>query len=78
LDQPSIDQTKRPPVDVIFPKTSNTKRVNLNFDLEGALSKMLVTIPLREVIKVPFPRIRWTIETWNYWLYPKCTCNYNL
>jgi hypothetical protein len=41
------------PVDVIFPKTSNTERVNLNFDLEGALSKMLVTIPLREVIKVP-------------------------
>jgi hypothetical protein len=53
LDQPSTDQTKKPPVDVIFPKTSNTERVNLNFDLEGALSKMLVTIPLREVIKVP-------------------------
>jgi hypothetical protein len=53
LDQPSTDQTKNPPVDVIFPKTSNTERVNLNFDLEGALSKMLVTIPLREVIKVP-------------------------
>jgi hypothetical protein len=52
LDQPSTDQTKRPPVDVIFPKTSNTEKVNLNFDLEGALSKMLVTIPLREVIKV--------------------------
>jgi hypothetical protein len=40
-------------VDVIFPKTSNIERVNLNFDLEGALSKMFVTIPLREVIKVP-------------------------
>jgi hypothetical protein len=53
LDQPSTDQTKNPPVDVIFPKTSNTERVNLNFDLEGALSKMFVTIPLREVIKVP-------------------------
>jgi hypothetical protein len=47
LDQPSTDQTKNPPMDVIFPKTSNTERVNLNFDLEGALSKMFLTIPLR-------------------------------
>ena len=53
LDQPSTDQTKNPPVDVVFPKTSNTERVNMIIDLEGALSKMLVTIPLREVIKVP-------------------------
>jgi hypothetical protein len=53
LDQPSSDQTKNPPVDVTFPETSNTKRVNLDFDLEGALSKMFVTIPLRELIKVP-------------------------
>jgi hypothetical protein len=53
LDQPSTNQTKKTPVDVIFPKTSNTKRVKLNLDLEGALSKMLITIPLREVIKVP-------------------------
>ena len=53
MDQPSSDQTKNPPVDVIFPKTSNIERVNLNFDLEGALSKMFVTIPLRQVIKVP-------------------------
>jgi len=53
LNQPAADQTKKPPLDVIFPKTSKTERVNLNFDLEGALSKMLVTIPLREVIKVP-------------------------
>jgi hypothetical protein len=53
LDQPSSDQTKKPPVDAIFPKTSNTEKVNMNFDLEGALSKILVTIPLREVIKVP-------------------------
>jgi hypothetical protein len=42
LDQPSIDQTKKPPVDVIFPETSSTERANLNFDLEGALSKMFV------------------------------------
>jgi hypothetical protein len=53
LNQPAIDQTKNPPLDVIFPKTSNTERFNLKFDLEGALSKMFVTIPLREVIKVP-------------------------
>jgi hypothetical protein len=58
LDPPSTDQTKNPPVDVIFPKTSNAERVNLNFDLEGELSKMLVTIPLREVIKVPSIRER--------------------
>ena len=53
LDQPSTDQTKEPPVDVILPKKSNAEGVDLNFDFEGALSKMLVTIPLREVIKVP-------------------------
>jgi hypothetical protein len=53
LNQPPTDQTKNPPLDVLFPKTSKTKRVNLNFDFEGALSKMLVTIPLKEVIKVP-------------------------
>jgi hypothetical protein len=53
LNQPVADQTKNPHVDVIFPKTSKTERVNLNFDLEGVLSKMFVTIPLREVIKVP-------------------------
>jgi hypothetical protein len=53
LDQPSTDQTKEPPVDVILPKKVNAEGVDLNFDFEGALSKMLVTIPLREVIKVP-------------------------
>jgi hypothetical protein len=45
-------------VDVTLPKKSNVERVNLNFDLEGALSKMLVTVPLREVIKVPSIRER--------------------
>jgi hypothetical protein len=53
LNQPAANQKKNPPLDAIFPKTSKTERVNLNFDLEWALSKMLVTIPLREVIKVP-------------------------
>jgi hypothetical protein len=53
LNQPTADQTKTPPLDVLLPKTSKTERVNLNFDFEGALSKMHVTIPLKEVIKVP-------------------------
>jgi hypothetical protein len=53
MDQLSTDQTKEPPVDVILPKKSNAEGVDLNFDFEGALSKMLVTIPLREVIKIP-------------------------
>jgi hypothetical protein len=50
---PAITQTKPPPLDILLPKTSKTERVDLNFDFEGALSKMHVTIPLREVIKVP-------------------------
>jgi hypothetical protein len=50
---PVAAQTKPPPLDIILPKTSKTERVDLNFDFEGALSKMHVTIPLREVIKVP-------------------------
>ena len=53
LDQPPADQTRNPPVDVIFPETSNTERVNLKFDLEGDLSKMHMNVPLREVIKIP-------------------------
>ena len=53
LNQPPVDQTKPPPLDVLLPKTSKTERVDLNFDFEGALSKMHVTIPLKEVIKVP-------------------------
>jgi hypothetical protein len=50
---PVAAQMKPPPSDIILPKTSKTERVDLNFDFEGALSKMHVTIPLREVIKVP-------------------------
>jgi len=53
LDQHPTDKKKIPPVDVTFPKKSNTERVNLNFNLEGELSKMFVTLPLREFIKVP-------------------------
>jgi hypothetical protein len=33
-----------------FPKSNN---IDLNFDLESALEKMSVTIPLKEIIKVP-------------------------
>jgi hypothetical protein len=50
---PAITQTKTTRLDILLPKTSKTERVDLNFDFEGALSKMYVTIPLREVIKVP-------------------------
>jgi hypothetical protein len=53
LNQPATDQTKTPPLGVVPPKTSKTEGVNLNFDFEGALSKMHVTIPMKEVIKVP-------------------------
>jgi hypothetical protein len=52
LSQPATDQTKPPPLDLLLPKTSKIERVDLNFDFEGALSKMHVTIPLKEVIKV--------------------------
>jgi hypothetical protein len=51
---PAIDQTKPPHLNVLLPRNpSKTERVDLNFDFEGAQSKMHVTIPLREVIKVP-------------------------
>jgi hypothetical protein len=54
LSQPTAEETKPPSLDVLLPKTSETERVNLNFDFEGALSKMHVTIPLKKVIKVPY------------------------
>jgi hypothetical protein len=50
---PAINQTKPQPLDILLPKESKTERVDLNFDFEGELSKMHITIPLREVIKVP-------------------------
>jgi hypothetical protein len=53
LNQPTTDQTKTPPLDVLLPKTSKSERVKLKFDFEGALLKMHVTIPLKEVMKVP-------------------------
>jgi hypothetical protein len=53
LTIPAITQTKPSPSNILPPKIPKTERVDLNFDFEGALSKMHVTIPLREVIKVP-------------------------
>jgi hypothetical protein len=53
LGQPTVEKTKPPSLGVLLPETSKTGRVNLNFDFEGALSKMHVTIPLKEVIRVP-------------------------
>jgi hypothetical protein len=51
---PAVAQTRPPPMNILLPKNPpKTERVDLNFDFEGALSKMHVTIPLREVIKVP-------------------------
>jgi hypothetical protein len=55
---PAITQTKPSPLNIPLPKTPKTEGVDLNFDFEGALSKMHVTIPLREVIKVPFVKER--------------------
>jgi hypothetical protein len=53
LTIPTITQTKPSPSNLPPPEAPKTERVDLNFDFEGALSKMHVTIPLKEVIKVP-------------------------
>jgi hypothetical protein len=53
LNQPTTDQAKPPPLEILLPKTSKAGKVDLNFDLEGALSKMHVNVPLREAIKIP-------------------------
>jgi hypothetical protein len=51
---PIISQTGPPPMNILLPKNPpKTDKVDLNFEFEGALVKMHVTIPLREVIKVP-------------------------
>jgi hypothetical protein len=51
---PATSQTRPPPMNILLPKNPpKTDKVDLNFDFEGALAKMHVTIPLREVIKVP-------------------------
>jgi hypothetical protein len=53
LTIPAITQTNPSPLNILPPKPPKTKRVDLNFDFEGAVSKMHVTIPLRDVIKLP-------------------------
>jgi hypothetical protein len=53
LKQPTADQAKPPPLEMLLPKTSKADKVDLNFDFEGALSKMHVNVPLREAIKIP-------------------------
>jgi hypothetical protein len=51
---PMESQTRPPPMNILLPKNSpKTAKLDLNFDFEGALEKMHVTIPLREFIKVP-------------------------
>jgi hypothetical protein len=52
--RPITSQPRPPPMNILLPKNPpKTNKVDLNFDFEGALAKMHVTIPLREVIKVP-------------------------
>jgi hypothetical protein len=52
LKQPTVDQAKPSPTEVPPPKTSKAMKVDLNIDLEGALSTMHVNAPLREAIKI--------------------------
>jgi hypothetical protein len=61
LKQPAADQAKPPPLEILLPKTSKAGKVDLNFDLEGALSKMHVNVPLREAIKIPSIKERFDI-----------------
>jgi hypothetical protein len=53
LNQPTTNQANPSPAEVPPPKTSKAVKVDLNFDLEGALSKMHVNVPLRKAIKIP-------------------------
>jgi hypothetical protein len=51
---PAISQRRPLPMNILLPKNPpKTDKVDLKFDFEGALETMHVTIPLREVIKVP-------------------------
>jgi hypothetical protein len=51
---PVISQTRPPPMNILLPKNPpKNDKVDLDFDFEGALAKMHITIQLREVIKVP-------------------------
>jgi hypothetical protein len=49
--QSTSDQSKSSKVPP--PKNHKDDKINLDFDLEGALSKMHVNVPLKEAIKIP-------------------------
>jgi hypothetical protein len=51
LKQPADDQSKS--LEVLPPKTPKADKITLDFDFEGALSKMHVNVPLKEAIKIP-------------------------
>jgi hypothetical protein len=53
-----MTQTKTSALNLPPLEAPKTERADLNFDFEGALSKMHVTIPLKEVIKIPFIKER--------------------
>jgi hypothetical protein len=50
-NQPTSDQSKSP--EVLPPKTPKADKITLDFDFEGALSKMHVNVPLKEAVKIP-------------------------
>jgi hypothetical protein len=49
--QPTNDHSKS--FEVPPPRNPKDDKITLNFDLEGALSKMHVNVPLKEAIKIP-------------------------
>jgi hypothetical protein len=49
--QPTNHQSKSP--EVLPPKTPKADKITLDFDFEGALSKMHVNVPLKEAVKIP-------------------------
>jgi hypothetical protein len=53
LTIPTMTQTKPSTSNLPPPEAPKTEREDLDFDFQGALSKMHVTIPLKEFIKVP-------------------------
>jgi hypothetical protein len=58
---PITSQPRPPPMNILLPRNPpKTEKVDLNFDFEGELAKMYVTIPLREVIKVPSMKERFS------------------
>jgi hypothetical protein len=60
--RPTTSQPIPPPMNILLPNNSpKYDNIDLNFDLEGTMEKMLVTIPLRGVIKVPSVKERFKI-----------------